>query len=134
MVTSIVFPFVPPGIPAPWGTFALPLLTRGLIAPNLFHLVARPLAIAVPLAIVVAAVALGTRKRLFVVLGAALTLGIATYVPLTPLARVERAFIEEFTFERPNAIAAEIGDPALVAALVRRAAAARTQPPPSWPF
>jgi hypothetical protein len=134
VVTSIVFPFVPPGIPAPWGTFALPLLARGLIAPNLFHLVARPLAIAVPLAIVVAAVALGTRKRLFVVLGAALTLGIATYVPLTPLARVERAFVEEFTFERPNAIAAEIGDPALVAGLIRRAAAARTQPPPSWPF
>lgn len=134
VVTSIVFPFVPPGIPAPWGTFAMPLLTRGLIAPNLFHLVARPLAIAVPLAIAAAAVAVGTRKRLFVVLGAALSLGIATYVPLPPLARVERAFIEEFTFEQHNAIAAEIGDPALVAALVRRAAAARTQPPPSWPF
>src|SRR5262249_9678844 len=61
VVTSIVFPFVPPEIPAPWGTFALPLLARGLIAPNVFHLVARPLAIAVPLIIVVAAVTIGTR-------------------------------------------------------------------------
>src|SRR5262245_12486860 len=36
VVTSIVFPFVPNEIPAPWGTLALPLLSRGLIAPNLF--------------------------------------------------------------------------------------------------
>jgi hypothetical protein len=138
VVTSIVFPFIPMDVPAPWGTFALPLLARGLIAPNLFHLVARPLAIAVPLALVAAALAGGTRKRLLVVLGAAICLGIATYVPVPPLARLERAFIEEVSFERPNAIAEEVGDDPQAAAvaygLIRRAAWSRTQPPPSWPF
>jgi hypothetical protein len=132
VVTSIVFPFIPPEVPAPWGTFALPLLARGLIAPNVLHLIWWPLAIAVPLAIVVAAVVAGTRKRLFVALGAALSLGIATYVPLSPLARLERAFIEEVTFERPNALAQEMVR--VPAPLLRRAAASRTQPPPSWPF
>jgi hypothetical protein len=135
VVTSIVFPFVPPGIPAPWGTFALPLLARGLIAPNLFHLIARPPAIAVPAVIVIAAVWIGTRKRLFVALGAVASLGIATYIPLTPIARLQRAFIEEVSFERPNAIAEEAGDnPAVGLALLRRAVASRTQPPPTWPF
>lgn len=138
VVTSIVFPFIPMDVPAPWGTFALPLLARGLIAPNLFHLLTRPLAIAVPLALVAAAMAGGTRKRLLVVLGAAICLGIATYVPVPPLARLERAFIEEVSFERPNAIAEEVGDDPQAAAvaygLIRRAAWSRTQPPPSWPF
>jgi hypothetical protein len=138
VLTSIVFPFVPPDIPAPWGTFATPLLMRGLIAPNVFHLVARPLAIIVPLAIVAAAVAVGTRKRLFVVLGSVLSLAIGTYVPLHPIARLERAFVEEFSFERPNAIAEEASAhpeyAPVAAALLRRAAASRAQPPPSWPF
>jgi hypothetical protein len=123
VATSIVFPFVPPNIPAPWGTLALPLLARGLIAPNVFHLVARPLALLVPPAIAAAAVLLGTRKRLFVALGAVLTLGMATYVPLEPAARVERAFIEEISFEQRN----DVVSPAVVEA-------ARRQPPPSWPF
>ena len=132
VVTSIVFPFVPPDVPAPWGTFALPLLARGLIVPNVFHLVARPLAIAVPLALIVAAVATGTRKRLLVALGAVLSLGIGTYVPISIVTRLERAFIEEVSFERPNAIASEMeGAPP---ALLRRAAASRRQPPPAWPF
>jgi len=138
VVTSLVFPFVPPGIPTPWGTFALPLLTRGLIAPNLFHLSARPLAIAIPLAIVAAAVMAGARRRLLVVLGAAICLGIGTYLPVTPVTRLQRAFIEEVTFEQPNAMAVEVGDDPQAAAaaygLVRRAAWARRQPPPSWPF
>jgi hypothetical protein len=138
VVTSIVFPFIPNDIPAPWGTFALPLLSRGLIAPNLFHLLARPLAIAVPLIIAAAAVAAGARRRLLVVLGAALCLGIGTYVPVSTWVRLQRSFIEEISFERPNAIAEEIGDDPRAAAaaygLVRRAAWSRTQPPPSWPF
>jgi hypothetical protein len=123
VVTSIVFPFVPPNVPAPWGTFAMPLLARGLIAPNVFHLIARPLALAVPLAIVVAAVALGTRKRLFVLLGVVLSLGVATYIPLSPAAEVERAFVEEISFERPNEVVPR-----------EIFAGARSAPPPSWPF
>jgi len=123
VVTSLVFPFVPPDIPAPWGAVALPLLAQGLVAPNMLHLVARPLAIAAPFAIAAAAVILGTRRRLFVALGAVLSLGVATYVPLSPAARVERAFIEEISFERPNRVV-----PREIAAAARRA------PPPSWPF
>ena len=138
VVTSIVFPFVPNDIPAPWGTFAFPLLARGLIAPNLFHLIARPLAIVMPLAVAAAAVAAGARRRLLLILGAAVCLGIGTYVPVSPLVRLERAFIEEVSFERPNAIAEEVGeDPRAAAAavgLVRRAAGSQRQPPPSWPF
>jgi hypothetical protein len=138
VITSIVFPFIPNEVPLPWGTFALPLLARGLIAPNVFHLVARPLAIAVPLILAAAAVAAGTGRRLLVVLGAAVSLGIATYIPVPPVARLERALIEEVSFERPNAIIEEVGtDPRVAPAaygLIRRAEWSRTQPPPSWPF
>jgi hypothetical protein len=132
VVTSIVFPFVPPDVPAPWGTFAMPLLAQGLIAPNLFHLIWRPLAVAVPFALVIAAVAIGTRRRLFVTLGAVVALGIGTYVPRSPVMRLERAFIEEVSFERPNAIIQEM--PGAPPQLLRRASAARTLPPSSWPF
>ncbi|HRY44952.1 MAG TPA: hypothetical protein P5164_13495, partial [Thermoanaerobaculia bacterium] len=44
-LTTLVFPFVPPGFPLPWGSFAAPLLAKGLVAPNLLHLVSRPLAV-----------------------------------------------------------------------------------------
>jgi hypothetical protein len=138
VVTSIVFPFVPPSIPAPWGTFAQPLLARGLIAPNVFHLLARPLALAVPLLIVAAAVAAGAHRKLLVVLGAAICLGIGTYVPVPPMAGLQRAFIEEISFEQPNAIMDEVGDDpqdlAVAYGLLRRAAWSRKLPPPSWPF
>ena len=64
-LTTLVFPFVPPGFPLPWGSFAAPLLAEGLVAPNLLHLVWRPLAVVVPFALVLgAAVAATGRRRL----------------------------------------------------------------------
>jgi len=54
-IVSLVFPFVAPDYPAPWISFAWPMLRRGFVAPNLLHFVARPLAIAVPFALVAAA-------------------------------------------------------------------------------
>ena len=54
-IVSLVFPFVAPDYPAPWVSFAWPMLRKGFVVPNLLHFVARPLAIAVPFAIVIAA-------------------------------------------------------------------------------
>ncbi|MGH9420220.1 MAG: hypothetical protein ACRD3J_09610, partial [Thermoanaerobaculia bacterium] len=47
---TLTFPFPDRSFAAPWSTLALPLLRDGLLAPNLLHRVARPLAIAVPFA------------------------------------------------------------------------------------
>lgn len=132
VVTAIVFPFVPPEVPVPWGTFATPLLTKGLIAPNLFHLAARPLAVAVPFALVLAAVA---RKDALLFAGIVAMIAIAMLVPLAPRPRIERAFIEQTYFERNGAIAKEAGREIVVSpGLFSRSDAERRRPPASWPF
>lgn len=125
VLTSIVFPFVPPELPAPWGTFAIPLLADGLIAPNLFHLVARPLALLVPFALAIAATA---RKDLMLLAGAVVMIVVGVTVPLDPFPRVERAYISQTFFGR--------ADEALQMApeLVRRSDVQRRMPPPPWPF
>lgn len=134
-VTALVFPFIPPGIPMPWGTFALPLLLRGLTAPNLLHFVARPLAVAVPLVLVGVAAAWSGRGRLYVALGAFAALALGLALPVSPALRVQRAFIEQVVFERNDAIALEAGNEFQVAPmLIRRAVEERALPPPSWPF
>ena len=134
-VTTLVFPFVPPDFPLPWGSLALPLLARGLVAPNLLHLVARPLAITVPFALVCAALAIAAGKRVPAAIGAAAWLALGALAPLTPAMRIERAFIEQVYFEQPDAIAREAGAAIPVSPrLLTRAAALRKQPPTSWPF
>jgi hypothetical protein len=136
VTTSLVFPFVPPDVPLPWSTFALPLLRHGLIAPNLLHLLWQPAAVAVPIALVVVALIGATRQRAWLVLtGIALAFAAGALAPQSPRTLVERAFVEEVHFERDGALAA--GAPAGMAvspSLVRRAAAQRGLPPPSWPF
>jgi hypothetical protein len=131
VLTSIVFPFIPPEIPAPWGTFAWPMLREGLIAPNLFHFAARPLAIAIPLLVCALAVLAVTKPRVAVVAGALLWMAAALVMPLHPVVRIQRAFIEEVSFERNGAIA-KTG--ASIPALEQRARNARRLPPPDWPF
>src|SRR6266496_2981045 len=86
-LTSLVFPFVPQNVPAPWGTFAWPMLREGLIAPNLFHFVTRPLAIAVPLAMVLAAMLIAASRRVWLLAGAALWLAVGMMAPVTPIVR-----------------------------------------------
>jgi hypothetical protein len=136
-VTTLVFPFVPPDIPVPWGTFALPILRNGLIAPNLLHAIARPAAIVVPFLIVAAAAALAVdRRRLAgVAAGAAIAVAAGMLVPVPPALAVVRGFVEEVSFEQPGAIARSTPAGMHVSeSLVRRAAAAKQQPPTSWPF
>lgn len=106
-ITTLVFPFVPPDFALPWRTFALPLLAQGLVAPNLLHLVWRPLALVVPFALV----ALALRGR-WVWIGAAAMLVIGFAATVTPRMRAERDFIRRSYFS---------GSP-------------KTQPPPDWPF
>ena len=134
-MTTLVFPFVPPNVPAPWATFAWPILRHGLVAPNLLHLVARWLAVAVPFAIVAAAVVFASEKRALVLAGAALWMAAALAVRPTPTVIIERAFVEEVHFERPGAITkATPAGMTVSPSLIERAAVARNLPPTSWPF
>ena len=135
VMTSIAFPFVPPNVPVPWGTFAWPMLRHGLIAPNLFHLIAQPLAIAVPFAIVLVAVLLATDRRAFVIAGAVACFAIGVAVPVKPIVAIERAYFEEVAFERDGAIARATPPGMTVKpSFVQRADDARRMPPTSWPF
>ncbi len=134
-ITALVFPFVPPDFPLPWSSFALPLLSHALVTPNLLHFVARPLAIIVPFALVAAAAVLATRRRFALLGGVAAVLIVGALVARSANMRIERAFIEEVYFERPNAIQREEGTEIMVSPeLLKRAAALRMQPPTIWPF
>lgn len=130
-ITALVFPFVPNAFPLPWSTLALPLLREGLIAPNLLHLVARPLAIAAPIAIVVASALVFGRRALLTALGAiaALAIGLAGFrMADEPVLTLQRDYIAGVYFERNGAL--KNAPPRL---LVRRAGERRL-PPTSWPF
>lgn len=134
-MTSLVFPFVPPNVPAPWATFAWPILQQGLIGPNLFHLVARALAIAIPFAIVVAAVVASTPKPLAILAGIVVWMAAALALPVPPIVTIQRAFIEEVSFERNGAIGrAARGGSVMIHGIEQRARYARRQAPSSWPF
>jgi len=125
---TLTFPFPDRSLPLPWATLAWPLLRDGLVAPNLLHLVARPLAIAVPFAIVAAVLVIATRKRIaLVAAGVAVTLvvsAIAARPTMTDRLRV--TYIEEVFFERPG--------PPMPPRAEARARRELTQPPASWPF
>ncbi len=133
-LTALVFPFVPNAFPFPWMTLSIPLLADGLIAPNVFHLMSRPLAIAIPLALVVLAAALALRRR---TLAAAAGLALVLALGLTgsrlasePLLRLQRAYIADVYFEQHGALE-QAGPPP---SLLRRREMERTLPPASWPF
>ncbi len=140
-VTTLVFPFVPPGFPLPWASFALPLLSQGLVVPSLLHLVARPLALAVPFLLVAAAalVALPARGRLPFAGGVALALAVGLawlrLFPLSPPLLVQRGYVTDVYFDRPGALERSL--PAGMAPppqLLLRRERERTLPPPPWPF
>lgn len=125
---TLTFPFPDRSLALPWATLAWPLLREGLVAPNLLHLAARPLAIAVPFAIVAAALVIATRKRIaLVAAGVAVTLvvsAIAARPTMTDRLRV--TYIEEVFFERPG--------PPMPPRAEARARRELTLPPASWPF
>jgi hypothetical protein len=132
---ALTFPFPDRSFAAPWSTLALPLLRDGLVAPNLLRLVARPLAIAVPLAIVaIAVIAIAKRNALFVAIGIALMFALGALVPTTLTNRLRVGYIEEVYFEQPGAMSRAVGGLPLPARAVIRAQNEKALPPTSWPF
>lgn len=140
-LTTLVFPFVPPGFPLPWGSFAAPLLAEGLVAPNLLHLVWRPLALVAPFALVLAAAIAATgRARLAPYLAGAFLwtaagLVLPLLVPLSPPLVVQRGYVEEVFFTREGALARSMPAGVPVPPRLRaRKELEETLPPPGWPF
>ena len=141
-LTTLVFPFVPPGFALPWGSFAAPLLSDGLVLPNLLHLFpGGAAAVAGPFLLVAgAALAAIPRERLApAFLGAALVLcaGLAVNAAgaTGPRERLLRAYVADVYFGRAGALEREIAatgtpQPRLLA---RREAESRLGPL-DWPF
>lgn len=137
-IVSLVFPFVAPDYPAPWISFAWPMLRKGFVAPNLLHFVWRPLAIAVPFAIVAVAAILAVPARRIAIL---IVGGILWFVIGFPAERARtrppyvRALVQRVHFDDKNAIAESLpaGDPN-ARSLASIAARMMTVPPDPWPF
>ncbi len=137
-IVSLVFPFVAPDYPAPWISFAWPMLRKGFVAPNLLHFVWRPLAIAVPFAIVAAAAILAVppRRIALLIFGAVLwfAVGFPAERSRTGPPYV-RALVQRVHFDDANAIAESLpaGDPN-ARSLEAIAARMMRVPPDPWPF
>jgi len=136
VLTSLVFPFVSGAYAFPWASFATPLLAKGLVAPNLLHLLSRTLAVAVPFAIVAAALALTFDGRRFVAMTAGLVgwvmigfLGVAT---LFPNSDGSRWYVERVYFEQPAAT--DDPAPSADAPITRKMERDRATLPSTWPF
>jgi hypothetical protein len=131
-LTTLIFPFVPGDFPLPWTTLAWPLLRHGLIAPNAMHFIARPLAIALPFALVIAACIAGVgRRAAYLAIGIVIAFAAGLFVRTSDKQLVERAYIEEVCFDRLGALPR---DGRINPALLRRADAQRKLPPTPWPF
>ncbi|MEA2239373.1 MAG: hypothetical protein QOC81_4097 [Thermoanaerobaculia bacterium] len=133
---TLTFPFPDRSFAMPWSTLAWPLLRDGLVAPNLLHLVARPLAVAVPFAIVVTAIAFATKRNaLLAALGAVLMFGIGALAPEPALTqRLRLGYIEEVYFEQKGAMTRAVGGLPVPPRAIERARAESVLPPTSWPF
>ncbi len=136
---SLVFPFVPPNaFPFPWGSLAWPILRDGLVAPNLFHLVARPAAIAAPFIVVIAAVLIGVPRRFWigVVAGAITTIAFGIlYANSTPELLMARAYFEEVYFEERGALVRALPKGMIVRPQIERNLRGELESPPTaWPF
>ena len=137
-IVSLVFPFVAPDYAAPWISFAWPMLRKGFVAPNLLHFVWRPLAIAVPFAIVAAAaiLAIPARRVPLLIFGGVLWFAIGF-----PAERARtgppyvRALVQRVHFDDRNAIVESLppGDPN-ARSLAAIASRMMTVPPDPWPF
>lgn len=141
MLTALVFPFVPPGFPLPWISFAASLVRDGLVAPTLLHVFGSVAAVMAVFGVIVLAILLQQNDRkasLMSALGAALAI-LAGFLwlnlaPLSPIGRVQRAYIEEVYFEREGAMRAEFPRGDLPPGLLRRQQVEEQLPPASWPF
>jgi hypothetical protein len=120
---TLTFPFPDRALALPWATLAWPLLRDGLVAPNLLHLVARPLAIVVPFAIVIVALIVATKKEFVLVAAGVIVMLVASAVGRPRHADIRVEYVKEIYFER--------GGPLLALPRARRDL---TLPPASWPF
>lgn len=140
MLTSLVFPFVPLEFPLPWGSLAMPLVAHGLVAPNLFHLVWQPLAVALPFVAIAIAVGVALPRRLLFAGVAGITIALVLgYAAMKlnaqrPMPFVERIYFEDVYFGRAGEldtiVRARIASPSLLA----RRAAQLPYGPTDWPF
>jgi hypothetical protein len=138
-LTSLVFPFVPPNaFPLPWGSLAWPILADGLVAPNLLHFIARPLAIVVPFAIVVAAALIATPRRYWigVAAGAIATVAVGIlYARSTDNMLMARAYIEEVYFDQRGALVRHLPPGVGIQPRVEQHMRSELEaPPPTWNF
>ncbi|HEV7425482.1 MAG TPA: hypothetical protein VGQ46_03875 [Thermoanaerobaculia bacterium] len=132
---ALTFPFPDRSFAAPWSTLALPLLRDGLVAPNAMHLIARPLAIVIPFAIVlIAVIHVAKRNAIYVAAGVALMFALGTLAPTTLTDRLRIGYIEEVYFEKPGAMSRAVGGLPLPTRAVIRAQNEKALPPTSWPF
>ena len=136
-LVSLVFPFIPPEYPAPWITFAWPILRDGFIAPNLLHFVSRFLALTVPFALVAAAAATAVRIRraALLIVGAAIWIGAgfvaartSTHTPYI------RALVEEVHFGKRGTIVKTLPPGPQRETLEFVAPRMLGTPPPDWPY
>jgi hypothetical protein len=138
-IVSLVFPFVPPNaFPLPWGSLAWPLLRDGLVAPNLFHFLGRPIAIAVPISLVIAAAAISIPIRWWAGFAAGamaiLSMGIL-YSDSTPALVMPRAYIEEVYFDQHGALQRKLPKGIILQPPVLNQLRSEIEaPPPPWPF
>jgi hypothetical protein len=139
-LTTLTFPFVPLDFPLPWGSLAMPLLRDGLVAPSLLHLVARPLALGVPLVLLFLAIVMATPQRLVpaTLMGIALAL-VAGYAAMSatqhrPLPFVIRAYFEDVYFERPGILDTLAQAHVVTPKLLERRAYEVPFGPSDWPF
>ena len=141
-LTALVFPFVPGGFSLAWGSFAAPLLSRGLAAPNLLHLAPGGLwAVAAPFAAVASAggVAFGRRRLVPAAVGAGIWIGagvaLATLAPPGPRERLVRAYVADVYFGQRGTLEREIATTgAAQPRLLARREIEETLGPTPWPF
>jgi hypothetical protein len=132
---ALTFSFPDRSFAAPWTTLALPLLRDGLVAPNAMHLIARPLAIGIPFAIVIIAVVMNAKRNaIYVAIGIALMLALGMLTKETLTDRLRIGYIEEVYFEQPDAMARNLGGLPIPPRAIARAQAEKALPPTSWPF
>jgi len=141
-LTSLVFPFVPGRFALPWGSFAAPLLSRGLVVPNLLHLAPGGLAaLAAPFGVVgvAAGVVFGRRRLVPAALGAALWIGagvaLAALAPPGPRESLVRAYVADVYFGQRGTLEREIAATgAAQPRLLARRDLEETLGPTPWPF
>jgi hypothetical protein len=139
-VTTLVFPFVPGDFALPWGSFALPLIKRMLVVPNVFHLTGLDALKFIPIAAAVASAFVPFTRRLAISAAGGVLIAIviglfaeARHQDL-PRQRLELGYIAEVYFDDRGALAEGAEPRTVPRSLIRRSIYERELPPAGWPF